>query len=219
MSINVEPGMAAPQTRTILYLHGFLSSPASSKVSALADGIAAWNAGADKAGPDRANIRFELAAPDLNVPPPLAAAYLRALGATYDPASLTIVGSSLGGFYAGRLANMTGARVVLLNPCLNPWAFVQTETGDRQIYATERRIKVEPRFSADFEALSAAVPPVPKNLKNTLAVLSTADEVLDWRLAWGALQGAGIIFSAGDDHRVSRFPRYVPALLKFAAAH
>lgn len=51
MSINVEPGMAAPQTRTILYLHGFLSSPASSKVSALADGIAAWNAGADKAGP------------------------------------------------------------------------------------------------------------------------------------------------------------------------
>ena len=192
MSINVEPGMAAPQTRTILYLHGFLSSPASSKVSALADGIAAWNAGADKAGPDRANIRFELAAPDLNVPPPLADAYLRALGATYDPASLTIVGSSLGGFYAGRLANMTGARVVLLNPCLNP---------------------------ADFEALAAAVPPVPKNLKNTLAVLSTADEVLDWRLAWGALQGAGIIFSAGDDHRVSRFPRYVPALLKFAAAH
>ena len=68
-------------------------------------------------------------------------------------------------------------------------------------------------------ALAAAVPPVPKNLKNTLAVLSTADEVLDWRLAWGALQGAGIIFSAGDDHRVSRFPRYVPALLKFAAAH
>ena len=77
MSINVEPGMAAPQTRTILYLHGFLSSPASSKVSALADGIAAWNAGADKAGPERVNIRFELAAPDLNVPPPLAGAVAR----------------------------------------------------------------------------------------------------------------------------------------------
>lgn len=223
-------------TRTILYLHGFLSSPSSSKVTALADGIAqraqtnarqptgqgaaemtATAEVVEMAEDAPAQVDFVLAAPDLNVPPPLVDAYLRALASTYDPERLTIVGSSLGGFYAGRLANITGARVVLLNPCLNPWDFVKNETGERAIYGTDRRIFVAARFADDFRALAEAVPPVPADLKRTLAVLSTADEVLDWRLAWNALRGAGIILSAGDDHRIARFSRYVSAILNFAA--
>ena len=128
-----------------------------------------------------------------------------------------IVGSSLGGFYAGRLANITGAPVVLLNPCLNPWAFVQSETGEQTIFGTERRISVAEHFAEDFRSLADAVSPVPTALERTLAILSTADEVLDWRLAWQSLQGAGIVLSAGDDHRISRFAAFVPEILRFAA--
>lgn len=233
-----ESGEIGAETHTILYLHGFLSSPASSKVTDLQAGVDAWNRSIEavEAQPsekglgkalkedleeerqkESRHVRFVLTAPDLNVPPPLVDAYLRALAQTYDPARLTIVGSSLGGFYAGRLANITGARVVLLNPCLNPWAFVKTETGERTIYATDRRIVVEDRFADDFEALAQAVSPVPKQLERTLSVLSTADEVLDWRLAWDALEGARIILSAGDDHRISRFSHFVEPVLQFAA--
>ena len=228
---NVEKkvgGDIGAETHTILYLHGFLSSPASSKVTDLQAGVDAWNrsreAGEDepsgkglekalekdlvedlekKSQKESRRVRFVLTAPDLNVPPPLVDAYLRALAQTYDPARLTIVGSSLGGFYAGRLANITGARVVLLNPCLNPWTFVKTETGERTIYATDRRVVVENRYADDFVALAKAVSPVPKQLDRTLTVLSTADEVLDWRLAWDALQGG--------------FSRFVEPILQFAA--
>ncbi len=206
-------GSLGSGTHTILYLHGFLSSPASSKVTALARGAADWNAAEGEAR----GIRFEVAAPDLNVPPRLVDEYLRALAATYPSERMTIVGSSLGGFYAGRLANITGAPVVLLNPCLNPWAFVQSETGEQTIFGTERRISVAEHFAEDFRSLADAVSPVPTALERTLAILSTADEVLDWRLAWQSLQGAGIVLSAGDDHRISRFAAFVPEILRFAA--
>jgi len=94
--------------KTLLYLHGFLSSPASVKVNALRAGCG-----------DRA----EVIAPDLNQEPAAAdqtiRRTLRKLLANGE--SVTVIGSSLGGFFAARAAAEFGLRAVLFNPCLNPW--------------------------------------------------------------------------------------------------
>ncbi len=193
-------------THALIYLHGFLSSPRhSEKARLLREGALA------------AGMRFS--APDLNLAPAAAAA--RALECwevmrhRRPGDRLTIVGSSLGGFYAGRLANIVRARVVLLNPCLEPWGFVAHETGVRRISGTDREVVVEPRFARELFELNERVPAVPKNPAETFAILSTRDEVLDWRSARRALGGAAIL-EVEDDHRISGFDALVGRVLDFA---
>lgn len=205
-----EIGMSGPipgtagKKKGFLYLHGFLSSPASAKCRELAE--AARAAG------------FAFVAPDLNLSPAkaadLAEAQVRAMES--EGLEVTGVGSSLGGFYAGRLARRFGLRAVLLNPCLNPWAIVSRETGLRTIYGTDRTLLVEERFADELLALAEETPPVPADLTRTLAVISTADEVLDWKDAYGKLKGAEILLSEGDNHRLERFADFIPAILSVA---
>lgn len=190
-------------TSAVLYLHGFLSSPTSAKGLLL------------KAAAESAGMLFS--APDLNVPPKTAADYLCALAESLEPASrLTIVGSSLGGFYAGWLAHKTGAKAVLINPCLTPWNFLPKEPKEETVYGTDRRVTVLPAFAEAFRTMAAECSPVPVERSRTFALLSTADEVLDWTAAWRALKGARVLLSAGDNHRMMRFDKYLPAVIDFA---
>lgn len=188
----------------IVYLHGFLSSPLSQK-SHLLEAAAAASGG-----------RLEFHAPDLNLAPFEVDALLQKLASGFDPDRLVLLGSSLGGFYAGRLARMTGARAVFVNPCFDPWNFVPGEVGHRQIYGTDRFVEVLPSFADDMRELARRVPPEPVDPSRALAILSTADEVLDWNKARRALSRVRTIFSVGDNHRCMRFAEYVPAVTAFA---
>lgn len=186
----------------VLYLHGFLSSPDSMKGRLL------------KKAAEEAGMLY--AAPDLNIAPALAAEYLTALAESFGPASrLTVVGSSLGGFYAGWLAHKTGAKAVLINPCLRPWAFLGEAARDETVYGTDRRVRVLPDYGKTFQSMAAAFSPVPARLDRTMTLLSTADEVLDWTEAWRALRGSRMLLSAEDNHRMMRFEAYLPAILSF----
>lgn len=199
---------AAARPTALIYLHGFLSSPLSQKSHLLAAAAAASGG------------RLEFHAPDLNLAPFEVDRLLQDLARRFDPERLVLLGSSLGGFYAGRLARMTGARVVFVNPCFDPWTFVPGEVGRRQIYGTERFVDVLPSFADDMRTLADRVPPQPDDPSRALAILSTADEVLDWTKARRALSQVRTIFSVGDNHRCMRFADYVPAVAAFAlSAH
>ncbi len=195
----------AEKPPAILYFHGFLSSPASRKarlmkVAAEVDGVPFFS-------------------PDLNIAPlevdKLLERYAKALRRT----RLTVFGSSLGGFSACRFAVRFGGgidvRTVLVNPCLAPWKFVSAEAGTRLVHGTERRVDVLPGFAKDFERLAAEADAADVDQKNALLFLSTADEVLDWHLAWKTLRHANIVVSAGDDHQLSRFEEYLPLVMRW----
>lgn len=193
--------------RAVLYLHGFRSSPLSSKAQRMLREAEArgWRA----------------AAPDLNLPPPEAAAraHEAALSLDVRPEELLIVGSSLGGFYAGRLARHLGAKAALLNPCLDPWALIGPKIGWHDIEGTDRRIHVDASFGPAFLALNETMSPVPETdaeRRRTWVLLSDADEVLDWRKAWQAMQGCRIVVSPGDNHRIRVFDDFVPTLTAWA---
>src|SRR5271169_2578759 len=96
---------------TIVYLHGFRSSPQSIKAQLFARAI----------GTLPAEERPRFVVPALAHDPRRAVEHLAAwIGREFGAAAaaLTLVGSSLGGFYATHLAERFGVRAVLINPAL-----------------------------------------------------------------------------------------------------
>ena len=194
-------------TPAVLYLHGFLSSPASAKGRLLAD--------------EARRLGWDCLAPDWNLPPREVDALLRNLMRARSPETLRktlVVGSSLGGFYALRLAQEFGLPAALVNPCLEPWEFVVDSLGEQKVFGTERVVQVKASFADDFRALAREVPPLPVSPQKLLLLLSTKDEVLDHRAALEAFRDSPRLLSVGDDHRMQRFAEYLPAAAAFLRA-
>ena len=96
---------------SIVYLHGFRSSPASIKARQLVAAVAALPSA----------HRPRLHVPALAHGPAEAVAQVVAwVDRHAGDEPLTFVGSSLGGFYATHLAQRYDARAVLINPAVHP---------------------------------------------------------------------------------------------------
>ena len=101
----------------ILYLHGFRSSPKSFKARVV-----------HKALVD-AGRAHELICPQLPASPKEAMALSLLLAERHAPDKLSIIGSSLGGFYATWLAERLDVPAVLLNPSVNPLKNLEHHVG------------------------------------------------------------------------------------------
>lgn len=185
---------------TILYLHGFLSLPESNKVRVLR-----------KAASDGVRVL----APDLNVPPLEADGIISETIEREGTQGLSVVGSSLGGFWAARAAVRYGLRCVLLNPCFNPWVFVSAHTGIQTVFGTNRTVDVKASAADELRALAQAVSPLAVAPERTLVVLGTADETLDWQAGAKAYAACRQVILPGEDHRISRIESVMPRIMDF----
>ena len=95
----------------LIYIHGCNSSPAASKAQLVRSRLAL-------------NGReHEFLAPALPHSPAAASAMLEGLARAHPQACM--IGSSLGGYYATWLAERFGARAVLVNPAVKPYALLR----------------------------------------------------------------------------------------------
>ena len=101
----------------ILYLHGFRSSPRSFKARVMHERMAELG---------RAD---ELICPQLPASPKAAMELVDTLMAGHAKETISIVGSSLGGFYATWLAEQLDCRAVLLNPAVIPSIDLSAHVG------------------------------------------------------------------------------------------
>src|SRR5574340_1578372 len=101
----------------IVYLHGFNSTPASGKARLLGEHMAHIGRQAD------------YLCPALPSSPRDAIAHVEAELAQRRPASVTLVGSSLGGFYATYLAERHGWKAVLVNPAVHAHVLMRGAIG------------------------------------------------------------------------------------------
>jgi predicted esterase YcpF (UPF0227 family) len=191
---------------TIVYLHGFRSSPASAKARQLVDAVAALPA----------RVRPVLHVPTLAAGPALDVSATLAWiesNVTQPEAQLTIVGSSLGGFYATCLAERTGARAVLINPTIRPYDDLRPYVGPQvNLYTGETFVVTQ----AHFDALRAmAVDRITRPERYWLMVQS-GDEQLDYREAVAFYAGAFQLVEGGGDHGFQRFDAQIAPLLRFA---
>jgi len=182
----------------ILYLHGFLSSPGSTKARQLHQAMAALGRGDD------------LLCPSLPVSPRSAAEVVLALAQLEDPESLCVVGSSLGGYYATWLAQCTACRAVLLNPAVRPYDLLQSRLGWQTDHAGQP-VEIRPEFLDELRALEVGALARPERC---LLIAATGDEVIDHR--WMLERYAGCPVRLVDsDHALAAFASVLPELLRF----
>lgn len=191
---------------TLVYLHGFRSSPASVKARELASAVAALPGTVRPA----LHVPMQDTAPAANVAS-LAGWIERNVGAPRE--TLTIVGSSLGGFYATHLAERFGARAVVVNPAIRPYHDLRPYVGmQTNLYTGEAFVVTEAHFD---ELRALAVRRITRPERYFLLAQS-ADEVLDYREAVGFYGGAFQYLESGGDHAFAGFGAQLPAILRFA---
>lgn len=183
-----------------IYLHGFLSSPDSKKGRILAL--------------EHKKRGIPFFAPDLTMSPEQVSAMLTRFTAGMPPEELTVVGSSLGGFYATWLAEKTGCRAVLLNPVVRPWELVRDFLGEQETYGGKRCVVITEDYADQLLRLDTPAITMPTRY---LVLLSTSDEVLDWHEADRKYQAAKRVLVPQGDHQISNFDQYSPAITDFCA--
>ena len=192
-----------PHTTHLLYLHGFRSSPQSAK----ARRMAAWVAG------QRPDLVF--ACPQLPPSPAAAIALAEALVAGWPRATMALMGSSLGGFYATVLAERLGCPAVLLNPAVDPARDLAAHLGEQTCWQDPaQHFFFRPEFVDELRSLTPAG--APTRPERYLAVIAKGDEVLDWREMHARYdQGCRIKLLEGSDHGLSDFDDYLSELTDF----
>lgn len=184
----------------LLYIHGFLSSPASAKAVQLADWLARH----------RPDITF--VCPALSPHPRQTRSALEQIVAEGD-GPLGVMGSSLGGFWASWLVERYGLRALIINPSTNPMAMlpaylnrpVQNYHIDASYTLTEQ----------DLDDLRACDTPTISRHANYWLLAQTGDEVLDYRLAVEKYRGCRQTVEAGGDHSFQAFERFIEPAVDF----
>lgn len=194
--------MAAIQTTHLLYLHGFRSSPRSAKAQRMARWVAEH----------RPELVF--ACPQLPPSPHAAMALARGLVADWPRASMALMGSSLGGFYATVLAQELACRTVLLNPAVDPARDLERHIGEQTCWQEPgEHFFFRPEYVDELRALACGPLAHPEKI---LAVIAKGDELLDWReMQARYAQGCRIKLLEGSDHGLSDFDEYLSELTDF----
>lgn len=184
----------------IVYLHGFNSSPASGKARQLGEHMA----GLGRLG--------EYYCPALPNRPREAIARVEATLVRARREAVTLVGSSLGGFYATHLAEKHGWKAVLVNPAVHAQHLLRDALGTQTNWHTGEKWLFTEAHLAELAALD--VPAITRP-ERYLLLAQTGDEVLDYRDAAAYYAGARHIIEEGGDHGFAGFERHFQTILEF----
>jgi predicted esterase YcpF (UPF0227 family) len=184
----------------IIYLHGFRSSPDSFKAKMLQERMAALGLAAD------------YHCPQLPASPQQAIELALQLAGQCPASELSLIGSSLGGYYATWLAERIGCRAVLLNPAVKPPRDLGQYVGVSTQYHSGEPFEFKQEYVADLEAL--AIAQVSQEQRYFL-IAATGDEVLDWQEMLAHYPHARHRLIQGSDHGLFDFERYRDEVLAF----
>ena len=190
-------------TTHLLYLHGFRSSPQSTKAQMMAARVQA----------DHKNVRWWC--PQLPPSPREAMALIQRGTADWPADQMAVVGSSLGGFYATALAQQRGCRAVVLNPAVDPARNLAAHIGEQTAWHDPaEHFFFRPEYIDELRALQTGPLTLPER---TFAVIAKGDELLDWREMTARYASARIRLLEGSDHALSDFDAHIDAVQEFLA--
>jgi len=187
----------------IVYLHGFRSSPQSFKARLLAKRMLAFGQ-ADR-----------FLCPQLPASPKAAIEMLLKVLASMPAADISLVGSSLGGFYATWLAEQIGCRAALLNPAVAPPRDLEKYVGVSTVYHSNEVFEFKREYIDELKKYTVPQITLPERY---FLLAATGDEVLDWREMVGHYPHARQYVIQGSDHGLSDFAEYVDEVLAFCGA-
>lgn len=186
--------------KRLVYLHGFLSSPASFKAQATQRWLSA----------QRLDIQY--CCPALSSYPSQAIKTIQAL--MQDACEQTmIVGSSLGGYWATWLACEYDVRAVLINPAVSPSLFKPEYLGIelKSYYSDDVYILTE----QDVEDLRSVYMQQITRPQNIWLMAQKGDETCDYRLAVEKYSDCRQLIEEGGDHSFQGYESWLPEIVEF----
>ena len=184
----------------ILYLHGFRSSPLSTKAQQLRQRMEELGRGE----------RF--VCPQLPVSPFAAIELVEELIKTAEQ-PIVLVGSSLGGYYATWLMECHWQRihrVVVVNPAATARLDLEGFVGTQHNWHTGETFEFTRRHVAELKALEV---PLVRHQEKYWLLVETGDEVLDYRLAVAKYNDARKTVLDGGDHSFTRWADYLDDII------
>ena len=202
------PATLSSMPPKLIYLHGLNSAPQSTKAQQLKARVDALPAAE----------RPQLHIPALPHRPSEAIALVVRVIDEIGPQGLTIIGSSLGGYYATWLAERyvnEAVRAVLINPTTGPARDLRPYLGTQRNLYTGAEYEMTGDHLREFLRLKVDRLTAPERY---YLMVETGDEVLDYRLAIRHYAGAYQLVLGGGDHSFVNFGQHIDSIVRFAGA-
>ncbi|MBB1273685.1 YqiA/YcfP family alpha/beta fold hydrolase [Psychromonas sp. SR45-3] len=187
-------------TKVLLSLHGFHSSPASLKAQQMRDYLLL----------EHPEIHF--VCPQLPVYPEDMWSVIESVFKQYDKCKIAVMGSSLGGFLATKVAQQYAVKVVLINPAVTPNILLDFYQGEQIHPYLQQPYIINSDYIEQLKALHVEKINYPENI---WVLLQQQDEVLDYRDALKKYKQCKITCENGGDHSFIGFERYVAEIIHF----
>ena len=187
----------------ILYLHGFASSANSTKANLI------------KAFIKKNAKSTQILIPDLDNDIESAYHQIDLIIKKESPSS--IIGSSLGGFYATYFSDKYDLQCVNINPAVPP-IDMSEYLGENQNYSTGEKFIVNDHHLDLLETMNQKIKFL-KRPKNFLTLIQSGDEVLDYKYAIKYFAASRVEIKFGGNHSFEAFEKYFSKIKIFLNMH
>ena len=192
--------MMTGRAATLIYLHGFNSSPQAAKAKAVLRYL------------QKNSFAAHFVVPWVPPQPLQAMDYLLNLLEELGPQQVRLIGSSLGGFYAAYLSQQFGVPSVLINPVVRPDELMSHYLGEHQNPYSGESYCLNAQHMGEFRDLNVEHLTEPEKI---LLMVQKGDETLDYRRAVAQYNASAQIVEEGGDHHFQGFERHLPHILEF----
>jgi predicted esterase YcpF (UPF0227 family) len=197
--------------KTLIYLHGFNSSPESHKAQLTKRYF-------EKYCPE-----LRLVIPKLSPEPSKAIVEVDGLIAALGSDALHgFIGSSLGGYYALHLMSKyisgdSSLKTVLINPAVKPYDLLVDYLGENTNYYSGETYTVLPEHMEELRSLDLSESQKRQFVdpKHVFVLTQTLDEVLPYQQALDCLPRAKVWVQSGGDHAFCHYENVLPAIRNF----
>ena len=191
------------RTTLLVYLHGFRSSPNSTKAVMTGEAVKALST---------SEHSYEWYCPQLLASPGQSMDMVVQHIDQSKADRIVIIGSSLGGFYTNYLAEKYQCKGIVLNPAVYAARELEPHVGMMTAYDSEEPFDFKAEYIDELRALQVERIIDPKRY---FLIAAKGDELLDWKEMVAFYPGSKQLILEGSDHGIADYATHLPAVIDF----
>lgn len=191
------------KTTLLVYLHGFRSSPNSSKAVMTGEAVRALSS---------TTHTYEWYCPQLLASPKESMEKVIQHIDHSIADRLVIIGSSLGGFYTNYLAEKYQCNGIVLNPAVYAARELEPHVGMMTAYDSDEPFDFKAEYIDELRALQVNKITDPGRY---FLIAAKGDELLDWKEMVAFYSGSKQLVLEDSDHGIADYANHLPAVIDF----